>query len=133
MGDILEIKKDEVFSADLLLLYAENESNESTDLVFVDTMNLDGETNLKPKKVVDARINNLSKLAELSGQVTFDKPSEDLVNWQGTYESEKEIKAGSLDNLLLRGCTLKNTKRAFGVVMYVGKQAKIMKLSLIHI
>lgn len=67
MGDILEIKKDEVFSADLLLLYAENESNESTDLVFVDTMNLDGETNLKPKKVVDARINNLSKLAELSG------------------------------------------------------------------
>ena len=35
--------KDETFPADLLFLYAK------TDVIFVDTMNLDGETNLKPK------------------------------------------------------------------------------------
>ena len=48
MGDILEVKKDEVFPTDMLLLYAENDKEEPVDIIFVDTMNLDGETNLKP-------------------------------------------------------------------------------------
>ena len=48
MGDILEVKKDEVFPTDMLLLYAENDKDEAVDIIFVDTMNLDGETNLKP-------------------------------------------------------------------------------------
>ena len=42
-GDILKISKDETFPTDLLFLYSK------TDVIFVDTMNLDGETNLKPK------------------------------------------------------------------------------------
>ena len=48
MGDILEIKKDHDLPSDIMLLYAENEAQEPVDIVFVDTMNLDGETNLKP-------------------------------------------------------------------------------------
>ena len=48
MGDIIEIKKNEEFCADVLLLYAEDNKKEPIDIVFVDTMNLDGETNLKP-------------------------------------------------------------------------------------
>lgn len=48
MGDILEIKKNESFPTDLVLLYAEKEENVPADIIFIDTMNLDGETNLKP-------------------------------------------------------------------------------------
>jgi len=47
VGDILMLKKDKEFPADLLLLGA----NEGKEVVFVDTMNLDGETNLKEKFV----------------------------------------------------------------------------------
>jgi P-type E1-E2 ATPase len=45
VGDILQIKSDEAFPADMIFLTSSNE----TGLAFVDTMNLDGETNLKEK------------------------------------------------------------------------------------
>jgi len=43
LGDVIKIRKDETFPCDLLFIHAREE------VVFVDTMNLDGETNLKPK------------------------------------------------------------------------------------
>lgn len=45
VGDTLKVLKDEDFPADLLLISSEK------DLVFVDTMNLDGETNLKERLI----------------------------------------------------------------------------------
>lgn len=45
VGDTCKIIKDEDFPADLLL------TNSEKDLVFVDTMNLDGETNLKERLI----------------------------------------------------------------------------------
>jgi phospholipid-translocating ATPase len=45
VGDIVKIDKDKEFPADLLLLQAAK----GKDIVYVDTMNLDGETNLKEK------------------------------------------------------------------------------------
>ena len=47
VGDIVMVQKDTEFPADLLLLHAV----QNKDVVFVDTMNLDGETNLKEKQV----------------------------------------------------------------------------------
>lgn len=45
VGDIVKVLKDYEFPADLLLLGSKK------DVVYVDTMNLDGETNLKEKFV----------------------------------------------------------------------------------
>ncbi len=59
MGDILEVKKDEVFPTDMLLLYAENDKEEPVDIIFVDTMNLDGETNLKPRTIASSQMDSL--------------------------------------------------------------------------
>ena len=50
MGDILQVQKDTFFPADLLLLSVP----ESADgLAYVETINLDGESNLKIKKALD--------------------------------------------------------------------------------
>lgn len=54
MGSILEIKKDEEFPADMVLLYAEDNENQPLDMVFVETINLDGESNLKPRTIIDS-------------------------------------------------------------------------------
>lgn len=44
-GEMVKILKDEEFPADIVLLKSDKESG----IVFVDTMNLDGETNFKEK------------------------------------------------------------------------------------
>lgn len=128
MGDILEIKKDEVFPADMLLLYAENNAGNPIDIIYIDTMNLDGESNLKPRSIIDSQIDSEKKLQNLSGSLFYDRPNADLDRWEGQVKFGKDKKPlyGEAANLLLRGCTLKNVKRAYGVVIYVGPQAKIM-------
>lgn len=44
-GELVKVMKDEEFPADLVLLKSEKESG----IVFVDTMNLDGEVKIKMK------------------------------------------------------------------------------------
>lgn len=56
MGDLIEVRKDEEIPADMLLLYAEDHNSSPLDLVFIDTINLDGESNLKPRTIIDSSI-----------------------------------------------------------------------------
>src|SRR5690606_38679662 len=46
LGDIVRVSKDESFPCDMMFIYSRHE------VIFVDTMNLDGETNLKPKTLI---------------------------------------------------------------------------------
>ena len=120
VGDIVKIVKDEEIPADLLLISAPK------DIVFVSTMNLDGETNLKDRELA-AKIDE-SKLADFEGRIEIDKPNPNLDVWEGRLQSAMidKIKPCSPKNLLLRGCTLKNTPYCYGICLYVGNQTKIM-------
>ncbi len=51
VGDIVKVIKDQEFPSDILLLYG------SREIVYVDTMNLDGETNLKEKFLFSKNFN----------------------------------------------------------------------------
>ena len=62
MGDIIEMKKDHAFPADMLLLYGENSAGHAIDIIYIDTMNLDGESNLKPRSIIDSRVDSIEKL-----------------------------------------------------------------------
>lgn len=48
VGDIVKLSMDEVIPADILLL----NSSDPHDICFIETANLDGETNLKQREVV---------------------------------------------------------------------------------
>lgn len=50
VGDILQVQKDSFFPADLLLLSVPDTAD---GLAYVETINLDGESNLKIKKALD--------------------------------------------------------------------------------
>lgn len=130
------IEKDQEVPADTLLLFT---SNEQTGLAFVDTMALDGETNLKDKVSVledmseDGDV-HMSKFININGTLVYDNPNASLDNWEEHLTLNDEFKPISYkvsinkslilnqftQNFLLRGSILRNTKWAVGLLVYTG-------------
>jgi phospholipid-transporting ATPase len=79
VGDIVRVNKDEEVPADMLLI------SSPKDLVFVSTMNLDGETNLKDRELVTNI--EMDRLFEFRGQVQCDAPDASLERWEGVLTS----------------------------------------------
>lgn len=125
VGEVVEVKKDEQFPADLLFLTSEDEEG----ICYIETMNLDGETNLKVKLALDAS-RNLTK-ATLGtfhdAVVECEPPNKRLYNFTGNLllKGQSDPIPISPASVLLRGCTLRNTERIFGVVIYAGHDSKI--------
>lgn len=122
MGEIVRVEKDEEIPADLLIVYS------LKDVVYISTMNLDGETNLKERTLAFEEINE-SNMKEFEGRIVCDMPNESLDSWDGNIHADMLSRTTncSIKNTLLRGCTLKNTEFCYGIVLYVGVETKIMK------
>ena len=124
VGDVLEVRDGESVAADLVFL----SSSHSQGLAFVNTMNLDGETNLKEKMALaETKHLGLSDLAKATIEVATDLPSMSLVKWNCNLR----INSGKwlpldLNQLLLRSCQLRNTDKVYGLVVYTGQESKVM-------
>ena len=76
---IVKVYNDQFFPADMVLL----KSSEPKGVCYVETKNLDGETNLK-EKYVFAKDYTLIRIAnELKGEIVCDMPNESLDEWDG--------------------------------------------------
>jgi phospholipid-transporting ATPase len=67
----------------------------------------------------------------LEGSLTCDSPNEFLDRWDTNVTIEKGLEGQGvfncgLKNLLMRGCTLRNTDYCMGYVIYAGPESKIM-------
>jgi magnesium-transporting ATPase (P-type) len=102
-------------------------------ICYVETKNLDGETNLKNKQANKEVI----KLAENDGNVlsNFDNaviecepPNEFLYKFEGkmTLAANKKVISLDADQIVLRGSNLKNTEWIYGIAVYTGHQSKVM-------
>ena len=91
-------------------------------------MNLDGETNLKDRELAVTTVKE-KHLGSFDGQVECDIPNASLDSWEGNLSSRRlgKIRPCNIKNLILRGCTLKNTNYCYGIAVYIGHNAKIMK------
>ena len=128
-GNIVKIKEDEECSCDILIIKSSNENG----YLFVDTKNLDGESNLKEKYVIENLKNmeiNANELAILKGNIITSSSDENLNEWEGqlNFNNLKDIYC-TMDNMMLKGTILKNTEYIIGIVIYAGHQTKIMKNS----
>lgn len=56
------------------------------EIIFVDTMNLDGETNLKPRVIANEMANNEAFISSLQGTIHCDKPNASLEQWDATIK-----------------------------------------------
>uniref|UniRef100_A0A0E0LUG6 Phospholipid-transporting ATPase n=1 Tax=Oryza punctata TaxID=4537 RepID=A0A0E0LUG6_ORYPU len=93
VGDIVKVKKDEFFPADLVLLSSSYEDG----ICYVETMNLDGETNLKRKQSLDVTAG---------------------LNEERSFHTFK---------ILLRDSKLRNTNQIYGIVIFTGHDTKVMQ------
>ena len=127
VGDIIRIESEEPIPADILLLA----TSEPDGLCYIETANLDGETNLKIKQAIPETANLVSpsELSRLGGIIKSEQPNSSLY----TYEATITMHAGGgelplqPDQLLLRGATLRNTPWVHGIVVFTGHETKLMR------
>ncbi|KAL3686628.1 hypothetical protein R1sor_009202 [Riccia sorocarpa] len=126
VGDVVTVSDGDYFPADLLLL----SSSGPDGICYVETKNLDGETNLKVRQALEFTWNlkDDASLKEFRADVKCEGPNASLYTFTGRLEFD-DGKKFSLDpsQLLLRDSTLQNTGHVWGVVIYAGHDTKVMQ------
>mmetsp|Transcript_15605 Transcript_15605/g.18230 ORF Transcript_15605/g.18230 Transcript_15605/m.18230 type:complete len:1083 (-) Transcript_15605:2647-5895(-) len=126
VGDWVKVRNREQFPADLVAVL----TSDTNGQLFVETANIDGETNLKIRKpvkdFVDADIVPTSLPVGLSS-FECDLPNKHIHHFNCTITCGSRKFAVSTENFLLRGSVLRNTSWIYGFVVYTGKDTKVMK------
>ncbi|XP_056147164.1 phospholipid-transporting ATPase IC [Lampris incognitus] len=126
VGDVVRLRKNDFIPADILLLSSSNPHS----LCYVETAELDGETNLKFKmglKVTDERLQEENQLAVFDAWIECEEPNNRLDKFLGTMVWKRLRYPLDLDNMLLRGCKIRNTDTCHGLVIFAGADTKIMR------
>lgn len=125
VGDLVKVHKDEFFPADLFLLSSSYEDG----VCYVETTNLDGETNLKVKHSLEATssLQDENSLQKFKAVIKCEDPNENLYTFVGTFLYDDKSHPLSLQQLLLRDSKLRNTDYIYGVVVFTGHDTKVMQ------
>uniref|UniRef100_A0AAQ6A609 Phospholipid-transporting ATPase n=1 Tax=Amphiprion ocellaris TaxID=80972 RepID=A0AAQ6A609_AMPOC len=125
VGDFVRLSCNEIIPADMLLLY----SSDPRGVCYIETANLDGETNLKQREVVSGLpLQGVEFTPEsFCSRIECENPKNDLSRFRGYIEHSSGVRIGlQSSNLLLRSCTIRNTETVIGIVVYAGHETKAM-------
>ncbi|CAJ0628288.1 3146_t:CDS:10 [Entrophospora sp. SA101] len=130
VGDIIRLNNNDQVPADMIIL----STSEPDGLCYSETKNLDGETNLKVRHCVSATssIKSEQDCGTASFYVESEPPNVNLYTFNGVLhwivKDGTDIKTEpiSINDVLLRGCVLRNTEWVIGLVLYTGTDTKIM-------
>lgn len=138
VGDIVQIHNRELIPADVLILsVCEANPQAPGGICYVETKSLDGETNLKLRQAMEPTLAHIKKCPDVTkfrGHVECELPNGLIEKFTGTLhlqsnnnQSEQKAFPLSSQNILLRGCTLRNTDWVIGIVLNTGVDSKIMQ------
>lgn len=126
VGDYVKIMDDESLPADVLICATSEDEN----VAFVETKNLDGETNLKSRNAVQALTHIRSAgdcaSAHNSFRIDCDRPDVNMYRLNAAVRVGSDMYPVDMQNVLLRGTVLRNTKWVIGVVIYTGEDTRIV-------
>ncbi|EIW75489.1 phospholipid-translocating P-type ATPase [Coniophora puteana RWD-64-598 SS2] len=129
VGDVVLLRDGEQIPADVVVLSC----SDADGTCFVETKNLDGETNLKPRKALRATqdVQSEEDVERCSFVLDSEPPHQNLYLYNGVLRyrdlsTGAEKKEGvTINELLLRGCTVRNTAWIIGLVVFTGPDTKI--------
>ncbi|GAB5363124.1 hypothetical protein AAMO2058_000856500 [Amorphochlora amoebiformis] len=142
VGDFVLIPEDGRVPCDIFVM---GSGTENGDIVFVDTKDLDGETNLKPKHVPSFVLDNFPETRTnqdncetVNLKIQCDDPDEegftDMGEWKGQIwllKSDRRFEDTkayvNIENFILRTCVVRNTPWVIGIAVYTGDDTKILK------
>ncbi|KAG5350639.1 hypothetical protein C0989_009999 [Termitomyces sp. Mn162] len=130
VGDVVRLESDDFISADMILL----SSSEPEGLCYIETSNLDGETNLKIKQASPhtSSLTAPSLVNTLRGSLRSEHPNNSLYTYEGTLElitpegTPRQVPLGP-DQMLLRGAQIRNTHWVYGLTVFTGHETKLMR------
>lgn len=150
VGDILKVSDREPLPADIVLVASSNEDG----LAYIETKQLDGESNLKVK-VVPQAISSAFKTEEQAlltqGRIECEAPNDRLYKFNGRiiidkvpvtaqpleYDDSSQPRSDTVtidepvslgpENLLVRGSSVRNTEWILGIVVNTGRDTKLMQ------
>ncbi|XP_061364653.1 putative phospholipid-transporting ATPase 9 [Gastrolobium bilobum] len=127
VGDIVKVEKDEFFPADLILL----SSSYDDAICYVETLNLDGETNLKLKQALEetSKLQEDSSFQNFQAIIKCEDPNANLYSFIGSLDLQDQLYPLAPQQLLLRDSKLKNTDFIYAVVIFTGHDTKVMQNS----
>ena len=136
VGDFVRLYNDEQIPADIVIL----STSDHDGVCYVETKNLDGETNLKVRNALHAgqSVKRARDCEKAEFVIESEPPHANLyaysgvVRWLQTDSKSPDAPATEMaepigiNNVLLRGCSVRNTEWVLGVVIFTGEESKIM-------
>ncbi|KAF8154452.1 phospholipid-transporting ATPase 1 [Crassisporium funariophilum] len=130
VGDVVLLRDNEQVPADIVVL----STSDSDGLCYLETKNLDGETNLKPRKSCKATssITSEDDIEKSSFYLDSEPPHQNLYQYHAVLRykdptsDEQKQEPVTINELLLRGCAIRNTAWIIGLVVFTGADTKIM-------
>ncbi|KAI6770313.1 hypothetical protein HG530_004942 [Fusarium avenaceum] len=123
VGDVVRLCRDEPIPADLILLDSDGENK----LAYIETMALDGETNLKSKQVSPSLegCDTIEGISKCKAEFVVEDPNPDLYNFDGRVTVNGKTVALTSNEVIYRGSVVRNTNMAIGLVINTGEDCKI--------
>lgn len=124
VGNVIKLKRDDSIPADIALLYSSGENG----VAYVETMGLDGETNLKPKQAPPDLLNTCSTVGHMRNadvEFVIEDPNPNLYDFNGRVTIDGKTLPLTLNEVILRGSVLRNTAYIYGLVINTGEECTI--------